>query len=98
MILVLAATFIYVAGAFLPGKKFWAGLGVLSIVAAGLALTGQYEKLFWTEGAKAPALVANIGGPRAVDLLGQSVRLLALIVGAVFVLTSARPQNEELIP
>ena len=28
LILVLAATFIYVAGAFLPGKKFWAGATV----------------------------------------------------------------------
>lgn len=98
LILVLAATFIYVAGAFLPNKKFWAGLAVLSIIASAAALTGQYEKLFWTAGAGEPALSANIGGPLAVDLLGQYVRLLALVVGAVFVLTSARPQNEELVP
>lgn len=98
LILVLAATFIYVAGAFLPNKKFWAGLGVLAIIASAAALTGQYDKLFWPNGAEQPTLVANIGGPLAVDLMGQYVRLLALVVGAALLLTSARPQNEELVP
>ena len=98
LIVVLTATLIYLAGAYLPGKKFWAGVGLAGLVAAGFALTGQYEKLFWPAGATEPLLTANVGGPLAVDLLGQYVRLLALVVGAVFVLVAARPQNEELVP
>jgi NADH-quinone oxidoreductase subunit N len=98
LIVVLAATFIYLAGAFLPNKKFWAGVGLAALVAAGFALVGQYERLFWPEGAKEPILAAAVGGPLAVDLLAVYVRLLALVVGGVFVLLAARPANDELVP
>lgn len=98
LIVVLAATFIYLAGAFMPGKKFWGGLGLAAIIAAGCTLVGQYERLFWPAGAKEPILAAAVGGPLAVDMLGLYVRLLALVVGGVFVLLVTRPQNEELTP
>lgn len=98
LIVVLAATFIYVAGAFLPNRKFWGILGVASIIAAGCTLIGQYNHLFWPHGATEPVLAVAVGGPLAVDMLGLYVRLLALVVGAVFVLLVTRPPNEELIP
>jgi len=98
LILVLAATFIYVAGACLPGRKFWGGAAFTAVVAAGFALVGQYDRIFWPEGASEPILAASIGGPLAVDMLGLYVRLLALVVGGVFVLLVSRPQNEDLAP
>lgn len=98
LIVVLAATFIYVAGAFLPNRKIWGPLGVAAIIAAGVTLVGQYERLFWQPGGHGPSLTAAVGGPLAVDLMGQYVRLLALVVGGVFVLLVTRPQNEDLTP
>ena len=91
LILVLAATFIYVAGACLPGKKFWGGLGLAAVVASGFALVGQYGRLFWPAGAAEPVLAVAVGGPLAVDMLGLYVRLLAVVVGGVFVLLLSRP-------
>ncbi|MBA4020626.1 MAG: proton-translocating NADH-quinone oxidoreductase subunit N [Pirellula sp.] len=91
LIVVLTATFIYVAGAFLPGKKFWGALALVGVAAAGFVLAGQSEKA-------AAVVAANEAGPLAVDLMGRYVRGLALLVGAIFVLAAARPQNESLIP
>ena len=91
LIVVLTATFIYVAGAFLPGKKFWGALALVGVAAAGFVLAGQSDKA-------AAVVAANEAGPLAVDLMGRYVRGLALLVGAIFVLAAARPQNESLIP
>ena len=113
LILVLTATFIYVAGAFIPGKKFWGIVALVGVVGSALALSGQYEKRFFKPAEHAPLiqhaehvehaplLVATEGavkGPLAVDLFGQYIRFLALLVGAVFVLVTSRPQNEKLVP
>lgn len=91
LIVVLTATFIYVAGAFLPGKKFWGAVALVGVAAAAFALAGQSGKV-------AAVVAANEAGPLAVDLMGRYVRGLALLVGAIFVLAAARPQNESLIP
>ncbi|MCE9606797.1 MAG: NADH-quinone oxidoreductase subunit N [Planctomycetia bacterium] len=98
LILVLTATLIYTAGAFLPGKKFWGAIALLGIVAAAFVLRGQYHHWFLPTGAHVPMLTAPVGGPLAVDLFGQYIRFLALLVGGIFILTASRPQNEKLVP
>lgn len=113
LILVLTATFIYLAGAFVPGKKFWGIVALVGVVGSALTLSGQYEKRFFKpaehapiaehadHAEHAPLLVADEGavkGPLAVDLFGQYIRFLALLVGAVFVLVTSRPQNDKLVP
>ncbi len=96
LIVVLAATLIYVGGAFLPHRKLWLATALLALLAAAGSLVGQYDRLFWPAGAHEPILAAAIPGPLAADMLGQYVRLLALVVGGVFVLTASRPRNESL--
>lgn len=96
LIVVLAATLIYVGGAFLPNRRLWVVVALASLALSGVALTSQYERLFWPADATVPLLSAAVPGPLAADLLGQYVRLLALIIGGAFVLTASRPQNESL--
>jgi NADH-quinone oxidoreductase subunit N len=91
LIIVLTATLIYVLGAFLPGKTFWCGVGLLGIIVAGFVLVGQRETL-------AAVVSSGQAGPLAVDELGRMIRGLALLVGALFVLTASKPQNESLVP
>ncbi|MBL9091577.1 MAG: NADH-quinone oxidoreductase subunit N [Planctomycetaceae bacterium] len=91
LIIVLTATLIYVLGAFLPGKTFWGGVGLLGIAIAGFVLVGQRETL-------AAVISSRQAGPLAVDGLGRMIRGLALLVGALFVLTASKPQNESLVP
>lgn len=92
MVLVAVATFIYVAGAFLPGKKFWAWVAVGGLLVATGLLDWQYHGLFWGEGKTTPALSVTLAGPLSADLFSMYVRFLVLAVGLMFVLLSAKPQ------
>lgn len=92
LIVILTATLIYVLGAFLPGRH-WGRFAMLGLIAAAIALYCNYETRFWPEGATTPLAVVDIKGPIAVDLFGQYVRWLALLVGSLFVLTAQRPSS-----
>jgi len=83
MILVGVAIVIYLAGAFAPGKGGWSKVALVGLVAATAALWRQ------------PANPLEIGGPLTVDSLGQFFRGLSLVMGALFVLTSARRANQS---
>ena len=112
LILVLTATFIYLAGAFMPGKKFWGAVALIGVVVSAVVLANQYHYWFLPAGAEVPTLTAahdgvavdssadgnTVKGPLAVDLFGQYIRFLALLIGGIFVLTAARPQSEKLVP
>lgn len=111
LILVLTATFIYLAGAFMPGKKFWGIVALVGVIAAAFVLQEQYHHWFLPEGHTVPSPTAVhdgvpvdqtthglVQGPLSVDLFGQYIRFLALLVGGIFVLTASRPQNEKLVP
>jgi NADH-quinone oxidoreductase subunit N len=101
MVLVAVATFIYVAGAFLPGKKFWAWVAVGGLLLATVALDLQYHGMFWSGHETAPASSVALAGPLSADLFGMYVRFLVLAVGLMFVLLSAKPlpgsQSPEII-
>ncbi|MBL8830658.1 MAG: NADH-quinone oxidoreductase subunit N [Planctomycetaceae bacterium] len=92
LIVILTATLIYVLGAFLPGRH-WGRVAMLGLIGAAIALYCTYEYRFWPEGAQAPLASVEIKGPIAVDLFGQYIRWLALLVGSLFVLTAQRPSS-----
>lgn len=95
-VLILAATAIYLLGAFFPSRRGWAWIGVAAVALAGAALLQQ------TMGAEAAEAAAATSwrGPLAldaagrVDVLGQYIRGLSLAVGLAFVLLSARPDKD----
>jgi len=101
MVLVAVATFIYVAGAFLPGRKFWAWWRSADLLVATGLLDWQYHDLFWGEGKSMPDRSLKLLGPLSADLLSMYVRFLVLAVGLMFVLLSAKPapgsQSPEII-
>lgn len=80
MILALAATLIYITGAFSSQRRIWSYWAGLAILGAALALAQQPA-----EGA--------ITGPLAVDGMARFVRWLVLVAGGMFVLLTARPAS-----
>ncbi|MBL9094271.1 MAG: NADH-quinone oxidoreductase subunit N [Planctomycetaceae bacterium] len=97
LVVVLTATLIYVAGAFLPGKKFWSGVAAVGLAVAAAVLSGQTSRFFHNADGL-PLLSAAVPGPLAVDQFALYVRWLALVVGGVFILMTSRPENESLVP
>ncbi len=88
LLLVLVATGIYLGGAFAPGRH-WGRISVFALLVAAVALVLQYNAAFHAEGKLLDSV--NVGGPVVLDLFGLYVRLLAIVVGALFVLTAAKP-------
>lgn len=97
IVLVAAATFIYLAGAFFP-RHFWPhATAAVAILAAGVLLGWQDAH----EHIKMLSLpsYATISGPLAIDLLGQMCLWAILIFGLLLVMLSsdspsARPAAE----
>ncbi|HVU87065.1 MAG TPA: NADH-quinone oxidoreductase subunit N [Pirellulales bacterium] len=50
MVLVAAATLIFLAGVFIPGRAVWSAIAAGAVVLAGWMLYGQYTNLFWAGG------------------------------------------------
>jgi NADH-quinone oxidoreductase subunit N len=88
VVLLLAATSIFVAGAFTRSRSWWAMVAIVAYLAAGAALAAQR-----LPGAIA---VAELSGPVTIDPLAQSLRWLALLMGLVFTLVAARLAEQEL--
>jgi len=90
MLLAAVATFIFVAGAMLGGRGIWSWVAAGGLLVAMFTLYRQYTGLHWPQAdAAEPLFAIKVGGPLAVDLLGQYVRWLVLIVGLLFVLITA---------
>jgi NADH-quinone oxidoreductase subunit N len=87
VVLVLAATSIFVAGAFTKNRAFWSLAAVLGYLLAAGALAAQ----------GAPAeFVTVLTGPVTIDPLSLGLRWLALFVGLGFTLVAARLADSEL--
>jgi len=103
--LIALATFIYVAGAFLPERGTWGWVAVAGLLVAAAALYQQTTAGSAAAVHESPAF-ASIG-PLALDSAGRMDRLaiyarwLALAAGLVLVLTASQPgrdvQEPELI-
>jgi len=87
IVLALAATSIFVAGAFTKSRAWWAMIAVVSYLAAAVALVAQGVP--W-------AVETVLTGPVAIDPMSLSLRWLALFMGLVFTLIAARLAEPEL--
>ena len=99
LLLILFATAIYLAGAFLPGRTGWSYLAAFGVMAASIALYLQFvtPPVFQTVfDSDAPGGVFS--GPIVVDLLSLASRALILMIGLVFVLMTARTAAETQEP
>jgi NADH-quinone oxidoreductase subunit N len=87
VLLVVAASAIFVAGAFTRNRAWWAIASIVSYLGAAVVLASQA----W------PSLAVSIAsGPAIVDPMSLGLRWLALVVGLVFTLTAARLADEDL--
>ena len=87
IVLALAATSIFVAGAFTKSRAWWAMIAVISYLAAAAVLVTQGAP--W-------AMETVLTGPVAIDPMSLSLRWLALFMGLVFTLIAARLAEPEL--
>lgn len=94
-VLIIAATLIYVVGAFFPARRGWGWIGVAALALAAVALLQQTFA-----GEAVEAATSGWRGPLAVDaamrvdVMGQYIRGLALAVGLAMMLMSARPDKD----
>ena len=77
VLLILTATVIYVAGAFLAARALWTWIAGAALVIAGVML--------WRGGE-----LVGAPGPLVADALAQYVRGLAVVIGLLLLMLSAR--------
>ncbi len=87
LILVLAATYIFVVGTVVRNRTWWMAFAVGAYLIAGWALL-RHEGSLWDQFLAGQMFLAN--GPLAIDLLGHVTRWLALLVGLLFTLMVTR--------
>ena len=88
IVLIAAATSIFVGGAFTRSRAWWAMAAILSYLAAAVALWG---------GQGSPWEAAHVfSGPITLDPMSQGLRWLALLMGLVFTLIASRAADPDL--
>jgi len=66
MMLIIAATLIYIGGVFVPGRAVWSAIAVGAVLISGWTLYSQYTRIFWPEQHPvADAVAAAEGGATA---------------------------------
>lgn len=85
IILALAATLIYLGGAFLPARGGWGWLSAGSIAAAAWALNGQ---------ATPDAATSIVSGPIVVDQFATTLSWAILGAGLLFTMIAARTSRQ----
>jgi NADH-quinone oxidoreductase subunit N len=86
IILVLAATLIYLGGAFLPARPGWSWLAAATILLSGVALYQQAA----TVDVESVVEAGSISGPLAIDRFSTTLRWAILGVAIVFTMLAAR--------
>ncbi|HWB12447.1 MAG TPA: NADH-quinone oxidoreductase subunit N [Pirellulales bacterium] len=99
-VLILVASLIYVVGAFLSARRVWAYVALAAMGLAAAALVGQQ---MGSATPPAPGAASSSSGLALdtaghIDALGQYVRWLALVVGAVLMLLSSHPDDDAQEP
>jgi NADH-quinone oxidoreductase subunit N len=87
VILVAAASSIFVGGAFTRSRAYWAGAALLSYLVAAMALC--YVGSPWTAD-------STMTGPVTIDAMSIGLRWLALAMGLVLTLAASRLVDPEL--
>ena len=87
VILIAAASSIFVGGAFTRSRAWWAAVALLSYAAAAgsLAVVGSP----WTN-------TSELTGPVTIDAMSMGLRWLALAMGVIFTLAASRLADLEL--
>jgi NADH-quinone oxidoreductase subunit N len=83
VLLILAATAIFVAGPFTRSRRWWAVAAMVAYIGAAVLLAGKDYAL-------------GLSGPLVIDPLGLSLRGLAIFVGLVFTGMLARLADDDL--
>jgi NADH-quinone oxidoreductase subunit N len=86
IILVAMATWVFVGGAFSPGRLGWVCMSIAGVAVAGYALFRQGETL----GLYGSTLALVPSGPLFVDWFAHAARWAALGTGGVVILASSR--------
>jgi NADH-quinone oxidoreductase subunit N len=87
IVLLAAASAIFIAGAFTRNRAWWAGMAIAAYVLSALVLA----KEGWPWEA-----VSIATGPVMLDALSLSLRWMALLIGVVFTLLAAQRADAEL--
>jgi NADH-quinone oxidoreductase subunit N len=87
VLLILAASGIFVGGAFARGRRLWTGVALAGYVVAlvCLALTGSP----WS-------VASTLSGPVVIDPMSCGLRWLAIVSGGIFTLTLAGLADKDL--
>lgn len=93
LILVIMATFIFVAGAFRPRLTWWPLLSAVTFVAVLFVAMLGIEWRLWSTLVER-SVVAS--GPLTLDYLGQLLRPLAVLLGLLFALLMYRSAPRDL--
>src|SRR5262245_31701759 len=92
VILIAAASSIFVGGAFTRSRSYWAAVAVLSYAVAAAALAGV-----GSSGIGSPWMTTPIvTGPVTIDAMSLGLRWVALIMGLVFTLAASRLADQDL--
>ncbi|MCI0358678.1 MAG: NADH-quinone oxidoreductase subunit N, partial [Planctomycetaceae bacterium] len=98
VILIAAASSIFVGGAFTRSRAYWAAVAVLSYLVAAAALAGVGSSGIdspWT--AVSPWMTTSIvTGPVTIDAMSLGLRWVALAMGLIFTLAASRLADREL--
>lgn len=87
IILVAAATWIYLGGAFRSGRMMWNLGATVALAAAAYALYLQ---------SSGDAFQQKLTGPLVVDYFGYALRWMVLVVGFLFVLLLSKSAEDDL--
>jgi NADH-quinone oxidoreductase subunit N len=97
VILLAAASSIFVGGAFTRSRAYWAAAALLSYLVAGVALAGIGSTSVGSTDAVSPWMTTPfVTGPVIVDAMSLGLRWVALLMGLVFTLAASRLANPEL--
>ncbi|MFM9115082.1 MAG: hypothetical protein ACKOU6_02850, partial [Planctomycetota bacterium] len=90
LMLIVLATFIFVAGAFRPHATWWPMFAALSFLAT-LGVTLFELRVTVVDGSSLAT------GPLVIDYFGQLLRPLALLVGFLFAVLMSRSSTSQLV-
>ena len=91
VILIAAASSIFVGGAFTRSRAYWAAAALLSYLVAAAALAGVGSSGAGPSEAVSPWMTTPIvTGPVTIDAMSLGLRWVALVMGVVFTLAASR--------
>ena len=95
LVVALAATAIFVGGAFFPRLAItWAWCAAAALAIAGALVCSQQQGLSLQTALEAPS--GPLHGPLVIDLLGQTARTVILATGFLLVLMTVRSTPHHL--